>query len=349
MITRDEVMNALTTVDDPELHRSLVELKMVDNIEINDNSVSVGIKLTIPGCPMKARIEHDVTEKLLEFDGVDKVNVQFGSMSDEEKAAVRKMVMGDSEPEEVPKIAEHVLAISSGKGGVGKSTVTANLARSFVKQGFKVAVLDADVYGFSIPRMLGVNSEPTIVDKMIIPVETEGIKVISMGFFVPDDTPVIWRGPLLHKTISQFITDVHWGNPDILLLDLPPGTGDITITIAQMLPASELVVVTTPQPAAANVATRVAGMAQSTNLSVCGVIENMAYYVLPDDSKEYIFGKDGGQLLARKINAKFLGQVPLDKTIRELADSGKSLFDVDNGNHAVTAYNEITSAIVESF
>lgn len=349
MITREQVTDILRTVNDPELHRSIVDLKMVDRIEIDDDLVEIGIKLTIPGCPLKARIESDVTKAVTALDGVRKVNIQFGSMNQEEKAAVRNMVLGQPEPEEAPHIADHILAIASGKGGVGKSTVTANLARSFAEKGYKVGVLDADVYGFSIPRMLGVTTQPTIVDNMIIPAEQDKIKVISMGFFVPDDTPVIWRGPLLHKTITQFMTDVVWDNPDILLMDLPPGTGDVTITIGQKLPAAQLIVVTTPQAAAANVAGRVAAMAEKTNLSLLGVIENMSYYQLPDNSKEFIFGQGGGQLLADRAGTAFFGEIPLHRIIRECADSGKSLFDQANTDHLADAFRAISDRITATF
>ena len=349
MITRDQVTDILKSVDDPELHRSIVDLNMVDKIEINDGLVEIGIKLTTPGCPMKARIADDVTKAVSALDGVRNVNIEFGSMNEEEKAAVRSKVMGESESEEVPHIADHVLAISSGKGGVGKSTVTANLARSFAEKGYKVAVLDADVYGFSIPRMLGVTTQPTVIDNMIVPAEQDKIKVVSMGFFVPDDTPVIWRGPLLHKTITQFMTDVVWDNPDILLLDLPPGTGDVTITIAQKLPDAQLIVVTTPQPAAANVAGRVAAMAEKTNLSLLGVIENMSYYQLPDNSKEFIFGSGGGQLLASRAGTAFFGEIPLHRIIRECADSGESLFAQANTDHIADVYRAVSDRIAATF
>jgi ATP-binding protein involved in chromosome partitioning len=349
MITREQVTDILKTVNDPELHRSIVDLKMVDRIKIDNDLVEIGIKLTIPGCPLKARIESDVTKAVTALDGVRRVNIQFGSMNQEEKAAVRSMVMGQPEPEEAPHIADHILAISSGKGGVGKSTVTANLARSFAEKGYKVGVLDADVYGFSIPRMLGVTTKPTVVDNMIIPAEQDRIKVVSMGFFVPDDTPVIWRGPLLHKTITQFMTDVVWDNPDVLLMDLPPGTGDVTITIGQKLPAAQLIVVTTPQAAAANVAGRVAAMAEKTNLSLLGVIENMSYYQLPDNSKEFIFGQGGGELLARCAGTAFFGEIPLHRIIREYADSGKSLFDQANTDHVADAFRAISDRIAATF
>ncbi len=347
MVTHDQVMGALRSVDDPELHKSLVDLNMIDRIEIRDGLVDVMIKLTVPGCPMKARIRDDVVTALENLEGVLQVQVQFSSMTDAEKAAVREEILGEQQPEEALQIADRILAISSGKGGVGKSTVTANLARSFVEQGYGVGVLDADVYGFSIPRMLGITARPTIIDNMIIPAEQDGIKVISMGFFVPDDTPVIWRGPLLHKTITQFMSDVVWGNPDILLIDLPPGTGDVTLTIAQKLPAAQLIVVTTPQPAAANVASRVAAMAQKTNLSLLGVIENMSYYLLPDNSKDFIFGTEGGQLIATRTGAMFLGEIPLNKRIRECADSGESLFEDPDATAVADAFRGITRKLTD--
>jgi len=351
MPTKEQVIEALKPVEDPELHRSIVDLNMVESVKIRDSIVVIIIKLTIAGCPLKAKIEKDVSDAVMALDGVEKVSVEFTSMNDEERAALRKQILGDSAGEEdkVPHIADHLLAISSGKGGVGKSTVTANLARAFAEKGMKVGVLDADVYGFSIPRMMGVTEDPTVIDNMIIPAESKGIKVVSMGFFVPDNAPVVWRGPLLHKAISQFMTDAVWDNLDVLLLDLPPGTGDVTITIAQKLPEAQLVVVTTPQPAAAAVASRVAGMAEKTNLSVLGVIENMSYYLLPDDTKEYIFGKDGGRMLASDIKTKFLGEIPLDKRIREFADSGRSLFDEAGDSKLAQIYRGIRDSITESF
>ncbi len=349
MATKDEILQALKPVEDPELHKSIVDLNMVEDIQINGNIAVIKIKLTIPGCPLKARISEDVSKAVSEIDGIDEVRVEFGSMNEQEREALRGQILGESKQEEaILHIANHILAISSGKGGVGKSTVTANLARAFTEKNLRVGVLDADVYGFSLPRMLGVDSDPTIIDNMIIPAEQDGIKVVSMGFFVPEGEPVVWRGPLLHKAITQFISDTVWGDLDIFLMDLPPGTGDITITIGQKLPDSQMIVVTTPQPAAAEVASRVAAMAKKTDISVLGVIENMSYYLLPDGAKEYIFGEQGGHKLAENIGAKFLGEIPLNKSIREHADSGKSIFESSDSNMA-DSYRHICSEILDTF
>jgi len=348
MVTKDEILQALKLVEDPELHKSIVDLGMVEDIQITGKLAVIKIKLTIPGCPLKARISDDVSKAVSELDGIDEVRVEFGSMNEQERADLRKQILGEPSEDKIPHIADHILAISSGKGGVGKSTVTANLARAFTEKKLRVGVLDTDVYGFSIPRMLGIDSDPTIIDNMIIPAERDGIKVVSMGFFVPEGEPVVWRGPLLHKAISQFIADTVWGDLDVLLMDLPPGTGDVTITIGQKLPDSQMIVVTTPQPAAAEVASRVAAMAKKTDIPVLGVVENMSYYLLPDGSKEYIFGQQGGHKLAEKIGARFLGEVPLDRSIREHADSGESLFDGPNGI-AADPYRHIGSKILDTF
>jgi ATP-binding protein involved in chromosome partitioning len=344
MTLEDKIIEKLRDVNDPELHRSIVDLGMVEGVDVANGSANIRIKLTIPGCPLKARINQDITEAVTQLDGIDRVNIDFTAMNEEERKALRTNILGEQEPEEMPHIADRLLAVSSGKGGVGKSTVTANLARAFAEDGKSVGVLDADVYGFSIPRMLGVQTDPTIIDNMIIPAVVDDIKVVSMGFFVPEGEPVVWRGPLLHKAITQFMSDVVWDNLDVLLMDLPPGTGDVTITIGQKLPESEMIVVTTPQPAAAEVASRVAAMAQKTNLKVLGVIENMSYYILPDSSREYIFGKDGGKTLAERIGAQFLGEIPLDKSVREYADSGRSLFT--DGTEIADAYRTICSNIL---
>lgn len=350
MATEEQILEALKKVDDPELHKSLVELGMVDKIELSNSTADITIKLTVPGCPMKNRISADITRELNEIQDISKINVHFTTMTPQERGEVRKKVTGggggEKEQPDTSKIAKYVVAICSGKGGVGKSTVTANLARAFSEKGLKVGLLDADVYGFSIPRMLGVTQAPNIVEEMIIPADKEGIKVVSMGFFVPEDAPVIWRGPLIHKTITQFINDVVWDSPDVLLMDLPPGTGDVTITIAQTLPQAEMIVVTTPQPAAANVASRVAALAEKTNLHVLGVVENMSYYLLPDNTKDYIFGKEGGRLLAKRIGAEFFGEIPLNTEIRKASDVGDSIFSGNGDNPVVSAYRDIADKIM---
>lgn len=330
MITQEAVMHVLSGVEDPELRKPLTELDMVKYVKIDGSDVTVGVTLTVPGCPLKARIAEDVENGVKLIDGVENVKVEFDVMSDEQRAKLReKLGMGSKPgPDGTPIVnfAKRFIAVSSGKGGVGKSTVTTNLAVALARLGKKVGLLDADVYGFSIPRMLGVSGQPTIIDDKIIPLRRGEIQVVSMGFFLEEDEPVIWRGPLLHKAINQFISDVMWDDLDYLFLDLPPGTGDVTITIAQAIPAAELLVVTTPQATATHVAGRVAKLAEKTNLKVLGVIENMAYYEV-NGERDYIFGKDGGKNLADKLGVRLLGEIPLITTIREGSDAGRPAAD----------------------
>jgi ATP-binding protein involved in chromosome partitioning len=320
-------MQKLSGIQDPELRRPLTELDMVKSVDIDGGKVSVGITLTVAGCPMKAKIEEDIAKGVGEIPGVESVDVVFDVMSDKQRAELKKKLgLTDRESKDgqsTVNFAKRFIAVSSGKGGVGKSTVTANLAAALVRLGHKVGVLDADVYGFSIPRMLGVHGQPTAIDDKLIPLRVgDNLQVVSMGFFVNEDEPVIWRGPLLHKAINQFINDVAWDQLDYLFLDLPPGTGDVTITVAQAIPATELLVVTTPQVTATHVAGRVAKLAEKTNLKVIGVIENMAFYE-HDGVRDYIFGKNGGKELAKKLNVNLLGEIPLNTSIREGADMGK--------------------------
>ena len=326
MVTNEQIMGVLDTIDDPELKKPLTELGMIESVKIDNTNIRIGICLTVPGCPLKEKISGDVVAGVSTLDGVEDVQVDFSVMTDEQREALReKLGLGGGSQSENPRVdfAKRFICISSGKGGVGKSTVAANLAVALAKRGHKVGLLDADVYGFSIPRMLGAEGQPTAIDDRLIPLRIgENLQVVSMGFFVDEDEPVIWRGPLLHKAIRQFIYDVIWDDLDFLLLDLPPGTGDITLTIAQAIPAAELVVVTTPQATATHVAGRVAKLAEKTNLKVTGVIENMAYYEV-NGSKDYIFGKDGGKKLAESLDVKLLGEIPLIPSIREGADNGK--------------------------
>jgi ATP-binding protein involved in chromosome partitioning len=293
MISKEQVYDILKEVNDPEIGKPITDLGMVDDIKIDGDQVGIRIKLTIPGCPLKARIDDDVSNKVKELDGVRDVTIEFTSMNDKERQELTQSLLArykGTEDNDQPStdFVKHIVCVASGKGGVGKSTVTVNLAAALADMDYRVGVLDADVYGFSVPRMLGVQGSPTIIDNMIIPPERNGIKVVSMGLFLDEDTPVIWRGPMLHKAVQQFMSDVHWGDLDYMLIDLPPGTGDVTITIAQKFSRSELLVVTTPQKAAANVALRVGKMAEKVNLSVAGVIENMSYYRLPGGDKVYL-------------------------------------------------------------
>jgi len=339
VIDKSKIMEVLATVKDPELNRSLTELDMIKSVDIDGAKVTVEVSLTIAGCPLKKKISEDVAAAVNAVDGVEQVEVKLGTMTDEQRKSLTKKIYGKDHKAEATAqgkdaatagdFANRVICVSSGKGGVGKSTLTANLAGALSKLGFKVGVLDADVYGFSIPRIFGVSGQPTAIDNNIIPIRKHGIQIISIGFFVDENTPVIWRGPLLHKTVNQFISDVLWDKLDFLLIDLPPGTGDVTISISQALPKSEILVVTTPQPLASHTAGRVAKMAEQTKLSVLGVIENMSYYE-SEGKREYIFGKDGGKDLAKHLKVPFIGEVPIKTEIRESADSGNLIALSDN-------------------
>jgi ATP-binding protein involved in chromosome partitioning len=332
-ITDEMLRDALSTVIDPEIRKPITELGMVESAAVDEAGLATAtILLTVSGCPMKDTLTTDTEKALRGIDGVTDVKVTLGVMSDEQRAELRTMLRGGQAEREVPFAKPgsltRVYAVASGKGGVGKSSVTANLAAALADQGLKVGVVDADIYGFSIPRMLGVTHQPTQVDDMILPPVSHEVKVISIGMFVPGNQPVVWRGPMLHRALQQFLADVFWGDLDILLLDLPPGTGDIAISIAQLIPTSEILVVTTPQQAAAEVAERAGSIAAQTHQRIVGVIENMSWLELPDGTRQEIFGSGGGQSvsdsLTRTIGAPvpLLGQIPLDVTLREGADQG---------------------------
>ncbi|MEW5797068.1 MAG: Mrp/NBP35 family ATP-binding protein [Candidatus Zixiibacteriota bacterium] len=326
MLTEQAVRHVLSGIQDPELKKPLTDLDMVRYVKIDRGKVDVGITLTVPGCPLKAKITEDVTSGVMLIPGVERVNVQFDVMSDEQRAQLKeKLGMGvkpGQKKASIVKFSKRFIAVSSGKGGVGKSTVTTNLAAALAQMGKRVGLLDADVYGFSIPRMLGLSGQPTVIDDKMVPLRRgDNLQVVSMGFFIDEDEPVIWRGPLLHKAINQFINDVIWDDLDYLFLDLPPGTGDVTLTIAQSIPSAELLVVTTPQATATHVAGRVARLAERTSLKVIGVVENMAYYET-NGHRDYIFGKDGGKNLAKRLGVELLGEIPLLTSIREGADNG---------------------------
>ena len=332
-VTEAEIRSALDDVMDPEIRRPITELNMVDTITIDGTSVNVTILLTTAGCPLKATITKDVTNRLLQIDGVDDVNVTMAVMNEEQRKALREQLNGGVAEREIPFAKPgnltRVIAVTSGKGGVGKSSVTANLAAGLAAQGLKVGVVDADIYGFSIPRMMGVEHEPTVIDGMIIPPVAHDVKVMSIGMFVPDGQAVVWRGPMLHRAIQQFLADVFWGDLDVLLLDLPPGTGDVAISIPQLIPHAEILLVTTPQVAAAEVAERAGSIAGQTHQRVIGVVENMSYLPQPDGSKLNLFGEGGGQMVASRLSTQLgyevpvLAQVPLDVALREGGDQGR--------------------------
>jgi ATP-binding protein involved in chromosome partitioning len=362
-VTEDQIINALEPVQDPELRRSIVELGMVQNIAIDGSKVVVLIALTIPGCPLKNQIRESIDQVLYPIEGVTEVDVDFTVMSDEQRESVRLMVHGDpqstagtnpaqghAEGREVPfgrpGSKTRVLLIASGKGGVGKSSVTANLAVALALRGRDVAVVDADVWGFSIPRMLGVQEPPTVIDDMLIPPVANGVRCISMGFFAEEDQPVIWRGPMLHKALEQFLTDVYWDEPDFLLVDLPPGTGDISISLAGFLPTAEMIVVTTPQPAAQKVAQRAAYMAEKVNVSVNGVVENMSWFTGEDGTRYQLFGEGGGQELAEQLGVPLLGKVPLVPALREGADTGNPVA-ADPSTESGKVFEELARVVDE--
>ncbi|NNG39168.1 Mrp/NBP35 family ATP-binding protein [Flexivirga sp. ID2601S] len=331
--SEDAVRDALATVQDPEIKRPITELNMVESVDISDSGkVTVTVLLTIAGCPMKTRLQTDTTEAVGKVEGVTDVEVRLGVMSDEQRAALKDQLRGGQAEKEIPFAKPgsltRVFAVASGKGGVGKSSVTVNLAAALADSGLKVGVVDADIYGFSVPRMLGVERRPTQVDDMILPPDSHDVKVISIGMFVPGNQPVVWRGPMLHRALQQFLADVFWGDLDVLLLDLPPGTGDVAISVAQLIPNAEILVVTTPQQAAAEVAERAGAIALQTKQRVAGVIENMSWLELPDGTRQEIFGSGGGTAVAESLSksvgapVELLGQIPLDVTLREGADAG---------------------------
>lgn len=324
MPSREQISEVLGAIQDPELHRGLNELNMVRKIDIQGSEVTVLIALTIPGCPLKDFFHSVIPAKLKEtYPDITNVTVELTSMTEEERQSLIGGLRKDTPaPFARTDSPTQVIAIGSGKGGVGKSTTTVNLAASLSKLGHTVGLLDADVWGFSIPRMLGIHERPTVIDDMIMPPEVFGIKVVSIGLFTTEDNPVIWRGPMLHKALQQFLSDVHWDEPDYLLVDLPPGTGDVSISIAQFLPGAAMVVVTTPQAVSEKVAQRAGFMAEKTGLKVTGVVENMSWFMGDDGKKYRLFGEGGGQVLADKLNVPLLGQIPMDPQLREFADAG---------------------------
>jgi ATP-binding protein involved in chromosome partitioning len=361
MPTEAAVLEALRPVEDPELRQSIVDLDMVKGVEIEGGRVAVTVALTVAGCPLRAEITERVTNAVQPLDGVESVDVDLTVMSDEQRQGVAARLRqqhagaagaagaaGDGKPARVNPFTDartRVLAVASGKGGVGKSSVTTNLAVALAQRGQQVAAVDADVWGFSMPRMLGIDHAPVVIDDVIIPPEANGVNLISMGFFAREDQPVVWRGPMLHKALEQFLTDVHWDEPDFLVVDMPPGTGDIALSMAQFLPRAEVIIVTTPQPAAQRVAQRAAYMSQKVNLDVIGVIENMSWF-RGDDGKSYeLFGAGGGQELAEQLGVPLLGQVPLVPELRVGADEGRPIVVTNPDDEASQAFVRIAERI----
>jgi ATP-binding protein involved in chromosome partitioning len=342
------VRAALTKVEDPEIHRPITDLGMVKSVAVSPDGVAaVGVYLTVAGCPMRETITSRVTTAVMDVPGIRDVRVELDVMSDEQRTAMRKSLRGDSEepviPFAQPGSLTRVYCVASGKGGVGKSSVTVNLAAAMAAKGLKVGVVDADIYGHSVPRMLGTDARPTKVDNMIMPPQAHGVKVISIGMFVQDNTPVVWRGPMLHRALQQFLADVFWGDLDVLLLDLPPGTGDIAISTAQLIPNAELIVVTTPQQAAAEVAERAGSIALQTRQRIAGVVENMSWMEMPDGSRMEVFGSGGGRTVADSLTkalgapVKLLGQIPLEPRLRECGDSGTPIVQAQPESPAAQA------------
>jgi ATP-binding protein involved in chromosome partitioning len=361
-ITPDQVIDALRPVQDPELHRSIVDLGMVRDVVVGaSGSVAITIALTVAGCPLRAEIQSRVGSAVAPL-GLDSVALDFTVMTDDELAALRQRLHGDprasagsqaahghAEGRRIP-FAEadsrtRPLLIASGKGGVGKSSVTTNLAVALAQRGHSVGVLDADVYGFSVPRMLGADRDPVAIDQMLLPPEAWGVRCISMGYFVPDGQAVIWRGPMLHKALEQFLTDVYWDDPDFLIIDMPPGTGDIAISLSQYLPRGEVYVVTTPQPAATQVARLSAAMAEKVHLEVKGVVENMSWFTGDDGVRYELFGRGGGQRLADDLGVPLLAQVPLLAALREGGDEGKPIAAVAPDSEAGRVFHTLAERI----
>jgi ATP-binding protein involved in chromosome partitioning len=347
--SREEILKALEVVIDPELHRSIVELDMVRSIDLSDNGVvDVTVSLTTPGCPIKGHFQTAVAEAAGALDGVTHVNVYFDVLNDTQKAALQQKLGRGSLPDGALAQVANVLCIGSGKGGVGKSTLTTNLAAALAGEGKRVGVLDADVWGYSIPRMygLGATRPPVSAERKILPLDAHGVKVMSIGFFLEEDAAVVWRGPMLHKALTQFLQDVDWGALDFLLIDLPPGTGDVSMTLAQLLPQAKFVIVTTPQATAQKVARRSAEMANKVSLEIGGVIENMSGFTTPSGERFAIFGEGGGQELADELDVPLLGKVPLTMPLREHADSGTPLVIEDSGDPASQAIHQAARGLI---
>jgi len=350
MPTREQITEALKSVIDPELRKDIVELEMVRAIDIKDGGViDVTVSLTTPGCPIKGHFQTAVAKHVSTVEGVTRVNVGFDVLTDQEKSGLqRKLGRPGGLPEGSLAQVANVICVGSGKGGVGKSSLTVNLASALRAEGKKVGVLDADVWGYSIPRMLGLGGQRPKVsgERKILPLTSHGIKVMSIGFFIAEDEAVVWRGPMLHKALTQFLEDVNWGELDFLLIDLPPGTGDVSMTLAQLLPQAKFLIVTTPQAAAQKVARRSAEMADKVKLEIGGVIENMSGFTTPGGERFPIFGEGGGQALADELEVPLLGKVPLTMPLRETADAGVPLIEADPDDPAAQAIRQAARGIV---
>jgi ATP-binding protein involved in chromosome partitioning len=350
MPTRDQVLEALKVVIDPELHRSIVELGMVRSIDVKDQGVvDVTVSLTTPGCPIKSHFQTGVASAVQALPGVARVNVGFDVLTAQEKQGLQKTLgRPGGLPEGALAQVANVICVGSGKGGVGKSSLTVNLAAALTGEGKKVGVLDADVWGYSIPRMLGLSGRKPSVngERKIVPLEAHGLKVISIGFFIKEDEAVVWRGPMLHKALTQFLEDVAWGELDYLLIDLPPGTGDVSMTLSQLLPMAQLLLITTPQATAQKVARRSAQMADKVDMEIAGVVENMSGFTTPDGQRYPIFGEGGGQALADELEVPLLGTVPLTMSLRAHADAGVPLVEDDPDDAAAQAVRQVARGVI---
>jgi ATP-binding protein involved in chromosome partitioning len=348
MATRDDLLKALESVIDPELRRSVVELDMIRAATLEGGLARVTLALTVAGCPLRHSFQEQVDRALLEVPGVERIELTFDVMTPAEKSALTARLRGgvNARSKGVAVDARtRVIAIASGKGGVGKSSLAVNLAAAFSALGRRVGIVDADIYGYSIPHMLGVSQRPVVVEDMIVPPVKGDLKVMSIGFFLDDNAPVMWRGPMLHRALEQFLSDVHWGELDELVVDMPPGTGDVAISLGQLLPRAEAVVVTTPQPAAQEVALRAALMARTVDMRLIGVVENMSHLV---GSGEALFGTGGGEALAREVDAPLLGSVPLDPRLREYADAGEPIVWADPDAEVSQAIVAIARRIMDT-
>ncbi|HEV2812448.1 MAG TPA: P-loop NTPase [Solirubrobacteraceae bacterium] len=349
MPTRETILKALEAVIDPELRDSIVALDMVRSIDVHDDGrVDVKVSLTTPGCPIRSHFQEGVVNAVRPLEGVTAVTVDFDVLDDRQKQALQAKLGGGPLPSGALAGVRNVICVGSGKGGVGKSTLTVNLGAALLGEGKKVGILDADVWGYSIPRMLGLgNDRPKVnAERKIVPLEAHGLKVMSIGFFVQENSAVVWRGPMLHKALTQFLEDVAWGELDYLLVDLPPGTGDVSMTLAQLLPQAQFLLVTTPQPAAQTVARRSAEMANKVNLEIAGVVENMSGFTTPGGERFQIFGEGGGQALADDLDVPLLGKVPLTMPLREQADAGVPLAMTDADDPAAQAVHQAARGLI---
>ncbi|WP_199510453.1 Mrp/NBP35 family ATP-binding protein [Nucisporomicrobium flavum] len=353
----EAVQAALATVDDPEIRRPITELGMVKGFTVAGSKITVELLLTVAGCPLRDKLTTDITAAVTKIPGIDTVDIDFGVMTEEQRKALQATLRGGSQSAEPvipfaqPGSKTRVYAVASGKGGVGKSSVTVNLAAALAQRGLSVGVIDADIYGHSVPRMLGVDGRPTRVEDMIMPPQSHGVKVISIGMFTAGNAAVVWRGPMLHRALQQFLADVFWGDLDVLLLDLPPGTGDVAISLAQLLPNAEILVVTTPQAAAAEVAERAGAIAMQTHQRLIGVVENMSWLELPDGTRMEVFGAGGGQTVADSLtktvgaSVPLLGQIPLDTRVREAGDAGTPIVLADPSAPAAAALSAVADRL----